>query len=236
MMTPPMKEYWIDVSGGWFVMGGGPIACENPAHRVFVDPFRLARTPVTQSEYNSFVREAGHDVAQSSASVPSDDSARPAVGLSWHDAVAYCDWVTSVDEPVRLPTEAEWECAALAGREAVLYPWGDEPPESLADYDGRWHDGPESVDLYASTHPLGISGLGLNIHEWCSDWYDADYYRVSPELRPTGPDTGSRRSSRGGSWRHAVKGTRCAARSSIPPDKQYADYGLRLASDAPCES
>jgi formylglycine-generating enzyme required for sulfatase activity len=70
-----------------------------------------------------------------------------------------------------------------------------------------------------------------NVHEWCSDWYVPDYYAVSPERDPTGPDTGERRASRGGSWRHHIKMSRCAARSSIPPEFQYADYGFRIACD-----
>ncbi|MGC2550771.1 MAG: SUMF1/EgtB/PvdO family nonheme iron enzyme, partial [Candidatus Sulfotelmatobacter sp.] len=72
-----------------------------------------------------------------------------------------------------------------------------------------------------------------NVHEWCSDWYDPNYYATSPDRNPRGPDprsgTGQRKSSRGGSWRHHVKVSRCSARSSIPPDFQYADYGFRIA-------
>jgi formylglycine-generating enzyme required for sulfatase activity len=129
---------------------------------------------------------------------------------------------------VRLPSEAEWECAAKAGREA-LYPWGDDPPESLPDYERRWRAGPEPVDAYPSRHPLGFLGLGENVHEWCADWYDAGYYAVSPAEDPRGPAHGTRRASRGGAWRHAIKVSRCAARSSIPPTMRYSDYGFRLA-------
>jgi formylglycine-generating enzyme required for sulfatase activity len=70
-----------------------------------------------------------------------------------------------------------------------------------------------------------------NVHEWCSDWYAPDYYAVSPERNPRGPETGVRRASRGGSWRHHIKMSRCAARSSIPPEFKYADYGFRVACD-----
>ena len=71
-----------------------------------------------------------------------------------------------------------------------------------------------------------------NVHEWCADWYAPSYYAVSPDRNPQGPETGDRRASRGGSWRHHIKISRCAARSSIPPEFQYADYGFRVASDA----
>lgn len=158
----------------------------------------------------------------------------PAVGPSWDDAVAYCQWLGSqTGETVRLPTEAQWELAAKAGRE-VLYPWGDEAPETLPDYQHRWLDGPEPVDAYPSLHPWGFLGLGENVHEWCADWYAADYYSVSPLQNPDGAASGRRRASRGGAWRHAIKVSRCAARSSIPPRMRYSDYGFRLA--APLES
>ncbi len=75
-----------------------------------------------------------------------------------------------------------------------------------------------------------------NVHEWCSDWYAPDYYAVSPERNPRGPETGERRASRGGSWRHHIKMSRCAARSSIPPEFQYADYGFRVACDTTAAS
>ena len=83
--------------------------------------------------------------------------------------------------------------------------------------------------MYAP-NPYGLYNLGDNVHEWCADWYDAAYYSVSPERNPQGPPSGSRRSSRGGSWRHHIKVTRTAARSSIPPEFKYADYGFRVAA------
>jgi formylglycine-generating enzyme len=79
---------------------------------------------------------------------------------------------------------------------------------------------------------FGFYNLGDNVHEWCLDWYDPGYYGYSPDRNPRGPAKGSRRASRGGSWRHHIKVTRTAARSSIPPDFKYADYGFRVARSA----
>jgi formylglycine-generating enzyme required for sulfatase activity len=219
---------WIDVPGGTFWMGGGPRAEENPRHLVTVSPFRLARAPVTREEYQRFLDRAGHP-APPFWNEPRVAGARlPAAGPSWEDAMAFCRWLgEETGEAVSLPTEAEWERAAKAERE-VLYPWGDGGPETVPDYERRWLDGPEPVDLYPSRHPWGFVGLGENVHEWCADWFDADYYAVSPAVDPRGPAEGRRRASRGGSWRHDVKVTRCAARSSIPPGMRYADYGFRL--------
>lgn len=228
---------WIDVPTGTFRMGGGPRSNENPAHEVTVSAFRLARTPITRATYADFLRDTGHPAPSCWRHTSFANPRQPVVGPSWFDARAFCAWAserTGID--VRLPTEAEWERAAKADRE-VLYPWGDAPPETLPDYARRWRDGPEPVDAYPSLHPWGFLGLGENVHEWCADWYDADGYsrRVdleSPVVDPRGPAEGRRRASRGGAWRHAIKVSRCAARSSIPPDKQYEDYGFRVATDA----
>jgi formylglycine-generating enzyme required for sulfatase activity len=147
--------------------------------------------------------------------------------------MAFCAWLAAATgENVGLPTEAEWERAARGERD-VAYPWGDAGPEGVRDYARRWLEGPEPVDLYPSPHPWGFLGLGENVHEWCADWFAADYYSVSPEIDPRGPAEGRRRASRGGSWRHDVKVSRCAARSSIPPHLRYADYGFRLRAPAP---
>jgi len=226
------KADWIEVPGGAGWMGGGPRREENPRHRVRISPFRLARAPVTRIDYQAFLDSTEHEPPESWGDPAFSHPRMPATATSWFDASAYCTWISKLwGEAVRLPTEAEWEWAARASRE-VLYPWGDEPPEELPDYAKRWLDGPEPVDAYPSRHPWGFLGLGENVHEWCSDWYDRAYYQVSPIDDPRGPDEGRRRASRGGAWRHAIKASRCAARSSIPPHMRYTDYGFRLAAGA----
>ncbi len=128
----------------------------------------------------------------------------------------------------RLPTEAEWERAARGGVEGKLYTWGDEPPEGQPHYDQLWLTGPELVGR-RPPNGFGLYDISENVHEWCADWYDEHYYERSPARNPQGPVTGARRSSRGGSWRHQIKITRVAARSSIPPEYKYSDYGFRCA-------
>ena len=76
---------------------------------------------------------------------------------------------------------------------------------------------------------FGLHDMSEGVHEWCSDYYDYNYYRNSPERNPPGAASGERRASRGGSWRHQIKFARCAARSSLPPAFRYADYGFRVA-------
>lgn len=217
-------------------MGGGPRSNENPAHDVWVDGFRLARTQVTRGEYQGFLDATGHGAPEFWCDPEFEGDRMPAVGPSWCDATAYCDWLTEAldaDPAIRLPTEAEWERVARGGRD-VDYPWGDEPPqERLPDYENRWLDGPEPVDAYPSLHPWGFLGLCENVHEWCADWYQADFYERSPERNPVCTEEARRRASRGGSWRHAVKACRCTHRSSIPPSFRYSDYGFRVAADLP---
>jgi formylglycine-generating enzyme required for sulfatase activity len=219
------------IPAGHFLMG-----CDNgrdderPAHRVWLDAFELAAFQTTNAEYGRFLRETGHASLLRSHDPNFDNPEQPVVAVSWFDAIAYCDWLSKkLGKKFRLPTEAEWECAARSGVEGEAYPWGNCSPEDLPDYAHRWKSSPEPVGLYAPNR-YGLYNLGDNVHEWCSDWYDAGYYSVSPERNPQGPPSGSRRASRGGSWRHHIKVTRTAARSSIPPEFKYADYGFRVAA------
>jgi sulfatase modifying factor 1 len=194
---------------------------ERPVHRVWVDAFEMAACQVTNSEYAAFANATGH----APPPAPFNDPEQPVVGVSWFEAVAYCDRLSGVaGRHVRLPTEAEWECAARGGAEGMHYPWGDEWP---MDDDAS---APRAVGRRAP-NAYGLYDVCENVHEWCSDWYAPDYYGVSPDRNPRGPDSGSRRASRGGSWRHQFPFSRCAARSSLPPEFRYADYGFRIARD-----
>jgi len=209
--------------------------CERPVHRVRTHSFLLAATQVTNEEYAAFLR------ATSTAPPPFwtdpnfNHPRQPVTAVSWHEATRYCEWLSNqTGRRFRLPTEAEWECAARGGLEQRQFPWGDDPPQSLPNYTTRWQNGPEIVAQYAPNQ-FGLYDIGDNVHEWCSDWYDPNYYAISPAHDPQGPGQcplkPPRKSSRGGSWRHQIKVARCSARSSIPPEFRYADYGFRVACD-----
>jgi formylglycine-generating enzyme required for sulfatase activity len=222
----------VTIPAGWFLMGSD-IGQDNerPVHRVWIDAFQLAAHQVTNSAYAQFLRDRGKLPPPFWQDLSFSHPEQPVVGVSWHDATEYCDWLSKVTSlAYRLPTEAEWECAARGGVEGALFPWGNDPSDSLPNYASRWQSGPEPVGLSAP-NAYGLFDMCANVHEWCSDWYAADYYATSPEGNPRGPENGIRRASRGGSWRHHIKVTRCAARSSIPPHLQYADYGFRVAGD-----
>jgi formylglycine-generating enzyme required for sulfatase activity len=225
---PPL----VLIKGSWFMMGSEEGADnERPIHRVWVDTFEIAAWQVTNGEYAIFLRATGHAPPPSWNDPKFNDPDQPVVAISWFEAVHYCKWLSGVTgRHFRLPTEAEWECAARGGVEGKLYPWGDDPPQSRPDYHSRWQTGPEPAARSTPTSS-GLYDICENVHEWCSDWYAADYYGVSPDRNPRGPAAGSRRVSRGGSWRHQIKISCCAARSSIPPDFQYTDYGFRIACE-----
>jgi sulfatase modifying factor 1 len=230
VITPRMRL----IPEGWFLMGS-PTGQDNeqPVRRVWIDPFELAECQVTNAEYARFLAATNHRPSLHWNDANFCDPQQPVVAPSWFDAVAYCEWLNQVcgrteNSGYRLPTEAEWERAARGGAEQKQFPWGDEAPETLSNYANRWKTGPERVGQ-AERNSYGLCDIGANVHEWCADWFDADYYRISADRNPQGPADGTRRSSRGGSWRHYTKVSRCAGRSSIPPEFQYADYGFRVA-------
>ena len=123
-------------------------------HRVWVDALLLAARQVRNSDYSQFVQATNYAAPpfwqDSNLNLPE----QPVVGVSWHDAMAYCDWLSrSSSGNYRLPTEAEWERAARGGVENELYPWGNAAPQSLPEYATHWKKGPEPV---AQGRPTGL--------------------------------------------------------------------------------
>jgi formylglycine-generating enzyme len=230
--TPHQPELAL-IPAGWFLMGSKQgQENEQPVHRVWVDDFYLATRQVTNFEYGLFLGGTGNAAPPFWNDPNFNHPEQPVVAVSWFEAQRYCEWLRSLTgRNYRLPSEAEWERASRGDVDGKLYPWGDAPPQSRPDYDNLWITGPEPVRR-SQPNQFGLYEMCENVHEWCSDWFAADYYANSPARNPQGPETGTRRSSRGGSWRHHVKISRCSARSSIPPEFQYADYGFRVACDA----
>jgi formylglycine-generating enzyme len=226
----------VRIPEGWFLMGSDSGQdCERPVHLIWGDAFLFAATQVTNEEYGRMLQATSSQPPPFWSDPKFSHPRQPVAGVSWFEAARYCEWLSRESgRSYRLPTEAEWERAARGLLEQKNFPWGDDSPESLPDYATRWQTGPEPVARYAP-NTFGLYDICDNVHEWCSDWYAADYYAVSPERNPQGPERSPmrppRKSSRGGSWRHHIKVARCSARSSIPPEFQYADYGFRVACD-----
>jgi formylglycine-generating enzyme required for sulfatase activity len=217
----------VRVPGGRFRMGcarGRPD--EGPEHRVQVAAFRLGRTPVTRGQYEPFLSATATPAPPWWSDPAFGDPAQPVVGVTWSEACAFADWLgRRVGGTWRLPTEAEWERAARGGLEGAPTAWGDALPEGevpAGPLVAPWPTGRGRPNGY------GLLDAGTIVHEWCLDWYAADYYARSPQRDPRGPDAGERRASRGGSWRHHVRWSPPSARSSLPPSFRYADYGFRV--------
>ena len=221
----------VTVSGGVFAMGsaaGRPD--ERPVHCIRLPAFRAAVRPLSNAEYARFVRATGSPPPKFFHDPRFSDPDQPVVGVSWFDANAYCHWLAcQTGIPFRLPTEAEREFTArddLGDADRFSRP-GDPPRATtrVARLDRPHRPAPQCGNGY------GIRCMAENVHEWCSDWYAPDYYSRSPAAAPAGPARGTRRVSRGGSWRHAVKVTRLTARSSLDPARCYNDFGFRVYTD-----
>lgn len=163
----------------------------------------------------------------------------PVTHISWNDAVAYCRWAGR-----RLPTEAEWEYASRGGIESATYPWGDELRDPVTGawrcniWQGTFPTSNVAEDGWLTTAPVDAftpNGFGLwqtvgNVWEWCADWYSPNYYSFSPAANPTGPDSGSGRVLRGGSYLchdSYCNRYRNSARSSNTPDSSMGNAGFR---------
>ncbi len=238
----PIMPIMIDLHGGEFSMGDtNGRRDEQPVHRVAVDPFAIAVFAVSNAEYAVFLDQAGRDKPIGWGAPRFDRPDYPVCGVSWYDAVAYCDWLTELTgDRYHLPTEAQREYAARGGHEQRAYPWGDDPLTLTGPYapglSGPITGGPMTMSYPDAAGPNGFElyHMADNVHEWCADYYDAQYYGDDEAVNPRGPLTATnRRSARGGSWRHDIKFCRCAARSSLGPDKRFADFGFRvMQSDA----
>ena len=204
---------------------------EKPVHSVRVDSFAIGVYTVTNEEYLQFVRDTEGEMSAAFAEDRFSHPRQPVVAVSWFEAMAYCEWLSlKTASLVRLPTEAEWERAVRGGQEGKLYSWGNENPESFEIYRTGWQDERPQVVGLLSPNAFGIYNLGDNLHEWCLDWYDPNYYHRSPDRNPLNQEPSTRRASRGGSWRHRIKVSRCGARSSLDPGFKYTDYGFRIVT------
>ena len=217
------------VPAGEFPMGsnnGGDD--EQPVHQVSLDAYYLDKYEVTVGQYAKFLEATGFNGPPMWPTMdqPSHQK-RPIVNVDWSDASNYCEWAGK-----RLPTEAEWEKAAR-GTDGRIYPWGNEPPNTLrANYgQEKWNNHDVLVpvgQLKDGKSPYGIYDMAGNVWEWVSDWYDQDYYATSPHQNPKGPEKGKYRVLRGGSWDLAPEHLRSTRRDfNIPLAPTYESPAYR---------
>jgi sulfatase modifying factor 1 len=211
-------------AGRWRLGSSDGLPDEAPVRFVELPAFRAAIAPVSNAEFHRFQLATGHGVLPFQEDDVLSPPGQPVVGVNWFDAAAYLEWL-SLDYglALRLPSEDEREVAARGGLDGQPWPWGEREPEDrpeLAEIAGlsRPH---EPSAACANAH--GLRCMADNVHEWCADWYGPEHGQPSAQTR---------RSSRGGSWRHHRKFTRVSARSSLPPERRYSDYGFRVFADA----
>ncbi len=247
-----VEDDMVLIPGGEFFMGSDssvlkipnkfPKSCsedwfdgEFPLHKVYIDSFYLDKYEVTFGQFISFVEETGYKSEGIWDSLYNTDhnleiDKIPVVGVSWNDAIAYSNWLDK-----RLPTEAEWEYAAKGSKKNLIYPWGNEVVFDMDNVQNE--EGIKTVGNY-SPNEYGIYDLGGNVQEWCNDFYEKEYYKKSPLLNPKGPDKGSERVLRGGSfYLNAVFYSRTSNRSRFnnswftdPTKKSYQKlFGFRCA-------
>ena len=202
---------------------------QSPERLLYLDEFWIDQTEVTNGQFAQFVAQSGYvTTAEQKRNsyvfnpltgdfdyLPDADWRRPrstgsdiagreqaaVTQMSWDDAAAYCNWVGR-----RLPTEAEWEKAAR-GANGLLFPWGNEPPDSTRLNFNLYLRGPEIVGRYpGGASPYGVLDMAGNVWEWTADYFSEDYYAAAPDRNPAGPASGDGRSLRGGSWASRAKG------------------------------
>jgi formylglycine-generating enzyme required for sulfatase activity len=223
---------WLPVEAGEFPMGSNAASDEKPIHPVDLDAFAIAKYPITNSQYACFVAATGRKPPKHWGGTTPPDELRthPVVRVSWEDAAAFCDWLSErCGARIRLPTEAEWEKAAR-GTDGRTYPWGTESDkiQTLCNMDETGIGGTSPVGMFpAGESPYEVADMAGNVWEWVNDWYDKDYYSVSPGANPQGPETGKRRVLRGGSWYGYVFSVRSARRVNGYPGRWIVDGGFR---------
>jgi formylglycine-generating enzyme required for sulfatase activity len=220
----------IHIAAGEFVMGSnnGPGAVQYPAHKVYLDSYWIDQVEVTNSmfapcqksgnctppaQYNNYYGKSQYDDY-------------PVVYITWFDAAAFCGW-----EGGRLPTEAEWEKAAR-GVNQLRYPWGSAPPDkSLLNFNSEYKDLRPAYDFLAGASPYGLLNMAGNAREWVSDWFDPNYYLVSPYKNPQGPLTGESKSLRGGGDFDKANEVQTFYRDNHFPTSAGENRGFRCAED-----
>lgn len=274
LSTAPLAtpKAMVLVTGGRFSMGSDLAlsAAERPAHEVVVGSFWLDTHSVTNDQFAKFVDETGyittaeqigHGIVPGNApgslqrrtgaswrypdgqleeSEITQGGNYPVVQVSWYDATAYARWAGK-----RLPTEAEWEFAARAGRAAAVFPWGSvETPANTpqANYRQVAHDEFDSgADGFLGLAPVGsfppnrfgLADTAGNVWHWCADWYAEDHYATSLGQRPVGPPRGKHKVVRGGCWLDTASNLKVWARGHQPPDAGYQHVSFRCAKDVP---
>jgi formylglycine-generating enzyme required for sulfatase activity len=235
----------VFIKGGCFEMGdsvGDGDANERPVHEVCVGDFSIGKYDVTNAEFRQF--RPNHNSGKYDGLTLNDDR-QPAVNISWEDAQAFAKWLSrKTGQTYRLPTEAEWEYAALAGSKTNRY-WGNIPEDTckyanVADATAkkRWSRWTyfNCDDGFAVSAPVGSfkpNAYGLydmlgNVWQWTEDVYNSEAYNRLPKNNPVYEGSGEYRVMRGGGWSNGPLGVRVSHRVGLTPAFGHHALGFRL--------
>jgi len=236
----------VEIPGGPFTMGSTAHPNSAPPHRISVWPYRIGRYPVTNDRYRRFV-EATARAWSSPDGLLSHRANSPAVDLTWHDARAYCDWLTlqwradgriEPDEVVRLPTEPEWERAArgLQEDDGFVYPWPGPWRDDRANAEEAALNDTCPVGLFpAGRSPDGCDDMAGQVWEWTSTSWGEDmttpryaypYADDGREDVDAAPDV--RRVLRGACFLSPREKANCIYRGSLEPAGFWRGNGFRI--------
>jgi len=245
----------ICIKGGSFFIGNkNGSDDEKNGKKIFIKDFYIGKYEVTNIEYRNFLNSVKPNASElrryinlngkykklkcriyvkdSVYHVEKGFENYPVNFVSWFGADAYCKFFGG-----RLPTEAEWEYAAKGGKRSFwsrflryyLYAGSNELNE-VAWYRDNSENKPHKTGL-KKANKTNVFDLSGNVAEWCSDWYEADYYKISSEKNPAGPETGRLKVHRGGSWYNTPKILRITNRRASKPVTQNATIGFRLVKN-----
>lgn len=242
----PFEPETVLIPAGPFLMGrDNNTEGEKPRHLVTLPIYRIGKVPVTNREYAEFLKRNKKQEEPKRADwflrqPPPEKLDHPVVGVSWHDACAYCAWLSQeTGRPYRLPTEAEWEKAAC-GPDGRCYPWGD------AWVDHRCNVGGNDTTP-VTAYPDGASTYGCldllgNVQEWMQTIWGADE-NSNDYLYPYVPNDGREdlaasqytarvlRIHRGGSFRSEANQVRCSARAGSDQETKVTWRGFRVVME-----
>jgi formylglycine-generating enzyme required for sulfatase activity len=223
-----VKMEFVLIPAGSFIMGSETgDADEKPLHKVIITkPFYISKYEVTQEQWQAVM---GANPSRSKG------PKNPVDMVNWLDCQKFIEKLKTRVDGLRpsLPTEAQWEYACRAGSTSEYY-FG---PDSAALGRYAWYGG----NSEATTHPVGrkepnawgLYDMSGNVYEWCGDAYDDEYYAHSPVQDPRGPDSGSVRILRGGSWCLNTPSCRSAFRAKNSPSFRFEGYGFRPVLEIP---
>lgn len=215
---------WVSVPGGRFDMGARRKS-DGPIHPVQVSPFELTATPITAGQFGAF--DPGHQPDHREDEPLPESARKPARNVTWWAAYLFARWAGA-----RLPTEAEWEYACLAGRQGEYGCDDIEEMPLYAQFKGQLHGMCPEVGALRP-NDFGLYDMHGLVYEWCADWHGPYPESGEAVVDPTGPEDGEERVLRGGAFSSSRKTIRARAREKSYPDSRWPTRGLRLARSRP---